>query len=572
MPGTDDEADVGGSESVKAKSKVPEFEGKSLDSSIIALPLIERMNKKGVAADKRFKLIVDLNLGHPAGLEVARDIVYVEIFGYETWLALGGSTTTVEYLEEVAGEAQSSAFLDLRDWPGILREPPDHPSDVVDLEKARYTRQYVYPMLTADEIRALVDADARSQPRALYKIWPDFKVKAMLTKSVATVKGDAARVAFSAAGEGIVWAVADTGIDRNHPHFIQHNNLDLSDHLPLKHIDFTQGATKTTTEPVDGNGHGTHVAGIIAGESSIKEVASEENETPSTEEDEPGAKQWEPERWRGTVERDKEGDRSYSRKQLKEPIAGVAPKARLVSLRVLSDSGTGRVSNLLAAIGYVQEMNDFGRLLRIHGVNMSVGYGFDPEWFACGQSPLCVEVDRLVRSGVSVVVAAGNTGYWKRGGTEAAINSGLDLTINDPGNAQLAITVGSTHREKPHTYGVSYFSSKGPTGDGRLKPDLVAPGEKVLSCAAGKGSEKIEKKLTGSDKGKSVDYRQESGTSMAAPHVSGAIAAFLSARTEFIGQPQRVKKIFMESATDLGRDRYFQGHGLVDLMRAMQSV
>jgi hypothetical protein len=59
---------------------------------------------------------------------------------------------------------------------------------------------------------------------------------------------------------------------------------------------------------------------------------------------------------------------------------------------------------------------------------------------------------------------------------------------------------------------------------------------------------------------------------MAAPHVSGVIAAFLSIRREFIGQPERVKQIFRASATDLRRDRYFQGSGLVDLMRAIQSV
>jgi len=59
---------------------------------------------------------------------------------------------------------------------------------------------------------------------------------------------------------------------------------------------------------------------------------------------------------------------------------------------------------------------------------------------------------------------------------------------------------------------------------------------------------------------------------MAAPHVSGAIAAFLSIRREFIGQPDRVKRLFLESATSLGRERYFQGSGLVDLMRAIQSV
>ena len=55
-------------------------------------------------------------------------------------------------------------------------------------------------------------------------------------------------------------------------------------------------------------------------------------------------------------------------------------------------------------------------------------------------------------------------------------------------------------------------------------------------------------------------------------HVSGAIAAFLSIRKEFIGEPERVKKIFTSTATDLGLDRYFQGSGLVDLMRAIQSV
>jgi subtilisin family serine protease len=198
-----------------------------------------------------------------------------------------------------------------------------------------------------------------------------------------------------------------------------------------------------------------------------------------------------------------------------------------------------------------------------------VGYDFEPEWFACGQSPLCVEVDRLVRSGVVVVVAAGNTGYGVQT-TEAAGNksSGLPLSINDPGNAELAITVGSTHRDMPHTYGVSYFSSKGPTGDGRMKPDLLAPGEKILSCAAGHAREEAADSVKSTE----FEYLEQSGTSMAAPHVSGVAAAFLSIRREFIGQPEKVKELFVKSATDLHRDRYFQGSGLVDLMRAIQSV
>jgi serine protease AprX len=68
------------------------------------------------------------------------------------------------------------------------------------------------------------------------------------------------------------------------------------------------------------------------------------------------------------------------------------------------------------------------------------------------------------------------------------------------------------------------------------------------------------------------NYFEQSGTSMAAPHVSGAIAALLSIRREFIGDPESLKKIFTSAATDLGRARYFQGCGLVDLMRAIQSI
>jgi subtilisin family serine protease len=238
-------------------------------------------------------------------------------------------------------------------------------------------------------------------------------------------------------------------------------------------------------------------------------------------------------------------------------------------LKVLDSQGRGLASSIISAIDYVQQINGFGRRIRIHGVNLSVGYDFEPEWFACGQSPLCVEVDRLVKSGVVVVVAAGNTGYgYAKSAFRGSIAAGMSLTINDPGNAELAITVGATHREMPHVYGVSYFSSKGPTGDGRLKPDLVAPGEKIVSCSRGKLQTDAQAHIDGA----ACDYTEDSGTSMAAPHVSGVIAAFLSVRREFIGQPEAVKNIFLSSATDLNRDRYFQGRGLVDLMRAIQSV
>jgi subtilisin family serine protease len=113
----------------------------------------------------------------------------------------------------------------------------------------------------------------------------------------------------------------------------------------------------------------------------------------------------------------------------------------------------------------------------------------------------------------------------------------------------------------PHAYGVSYFSSKGPTADGRAKPDVLAPGERIVSCAANVGGN-----------GNDAFYREDSGTSMAAPHVSGAVAAFLSIRREFIGRPDAVKELFLTTATDLKRLPHYQGHGLVDLMRAIQAV
>jgi subtilisin family serine protease len=199
-------------------------------------------------------------------------------------------------------------------------------------------------------------------------------------------------------------------------------------------------------------------------------------------------------------------------------------------------------------------------------VNLSVGYPFDPSWFATGLTPVCREVDRLVRSGVLVVVAAGNTGYgYALDPQEQQFRLGFDMTINDPGNAERALTVGSTST-KPHSTGVSYFSSKGPTGDGRMKPDVVAPGERVVSAGAGALLARAQASVP------DATYVENSGTSMAAPHVSGAAAAVLSVHGEFVGRPEEVKRIIVGAATDLGRARTFQGSGLLDLMRAIQSV
>ncbi|MEN3332224.1 MAG: serine protease AprX [Blastocatellia bacterium] len=518
------------------------FTPEILDSTVIAIPLLkklkrdrEELKKNPARKPQLFPVIIDLNLKFPGGRDGARK-----------WVL----EATAKIIAQV----------------GIDKDP-NHQG--INKLKSDFSQQYLFAVLEGDVIREMVKLDAEAKEevkdtgihskigtRAIYHVWPDFEIKRLTNQSISTVKADAAQSSFAAFGEDIVWAVLDSGIDISHPHFATHKNLDLQD--PLSHMDFTQlNSSDPATALRDAFGHGTHVGGIIAGAMRVR------NPGEVIQDDNPGVV----EKIRAYMRlRDEEGEISYSEAKIRA-ISGMAPKCKLLSFKVLDDNGDGLASNLIVAIAKIQELNGHGRRLLVHGVNMSVGYDFEPEWFACGQSPLCVEVNRLVRSGVVVVVAAGNTGYGAaQSQFRGVISAGIDLTINDPGNADLAITVGSTHRTMPHIYGVSYFSSKGPTGDGRAKPDLVAPGEKILSCAAGKRLAEMR------EKGRECDYLEESGTSMAAPHVSGVIAAFLSIRREFIGYPEKVKEILLATATDLKRERYFQGYGLVDLMRAIQSV
>ncbi len=495
------------------------FDPTVLDRTVIARPLLELLDQRGDNAV--FDVVIDVNMLYAGGRERARQ--------------------RVADLIAVALAASSDARVDST---GIG----------VNHRKTDLSDQYVFARLDGRAIRALVKLDAQSAggasnspARVIFHIWPDFEVKALLTHSVSTVKADAALTAFTASGAKVVWAVLDSGVQGDHPHFRKHKTLLLD--APLAHVDFTAPPGTAGTPLVDDFGHGTHVAGIIAGELALADLPPGQTiSAVSRHRDEMGA-----------VTREVVPLRA---------IRGIAPQATLVSLKVLGPDGRGPVSNVIVALESVDRVNGYGKDIKIHGVNLSVGYDFDPEWFACGQSPLCNVVDRLVRSGVVVVVAAGNTGYgYDETVDRGSVAAGLSLSINDPGNADRAITVGSTHRDMPHVYGVSYFSSKGPTGDGRPKPDVVAPGEKIISCGAGAALD-AARTATQSD----ALYVEDSGTSMAAPHVSGAIAAFLSIRREYIGQSEEVKRIFMRAATDLNRERYFQGAGLIDLMRAIQSV
>jgi subtilisin family serine protease len=440
---------------------------------------------------------------------------------------------------------------------------------------------YYHCLISVTEWCKLLRLDQSSSDpkhRSIHRIWPDYTVKPLIDRSVATVKADAARRSFDAAGERIVWAVIDSGIDGTHPHFNNPEYLTLShESVAGLHRDFTVPMEHETerfktvaSALLDPFGHGTHVAGIIAG--GLPAGMSNGQTKGKTKQSMRASFRV----FQRMLDYEEAGDRlaqRISERHLADSsrLRGVAPRCKLVSLRVLDGQGAGRARNVMKALRYVREINGEGKTPVIHGVNISIGYEFDAEIFACGQSPLCEEVERLVRSGVVVVVAAGNTGYGRLAADQRTTRTGMMQTINDPGNAEGAITVGATHRDSPHTFGVSYFSSKGPTGDGRLKPDLVAPGERITSCAAGTFRNEIRqfvKNLTAA----TAVYLDRNGTSMAAPHVSGAIAAFLSIRREFIKRREEVKKIFLGSAMSLGRERYFEGHGMVDLMKAIQSV
>ena len=404
------------------------------------------------------------------------------------------------------------------------------------------------------------DADVGTDGRIL-EVSLNRVASAALEHSIPAVKADAVQSMFNISCRKIVWAVLDSGIDGRHEAFMATDVGGKSISRIRKTLDFTNIREIVSD---DANDIGQSELENIAHRCSLSLVEAKRYLHVIAEQARDGL----PVNW-NVVEklitvRDPEPPATSHGTHVAGIIGadakdigfgGMCPDITLYDFRVLGKTLEETEFAIIAALQYIRFVNERNNRIAIHGANLSLSVPHNVRNFACGQTPVCNECERLVDSGVVVVTAAGNNGHLAfetRDGTSFWLPA--SNTITDPGNCESVITVGATHGNLPQTYGVSFFSSRGPTGDGRHKPDLLAPGEKVLSTVPGN------------------EWAFESGTSMAAPHVSGAAAMLLSRYEDLIGDPRRLKDILCKSATNLGRDRNFQGYGMLDVLRAFQSI
>src|SRR6185295_14916133 len=298
----------------------------------------------------------------------------------------------------------------------------------------------------------------------------------------ATTGATAVRQELGLDGSGIGVAVIDSGITAWHDDL---SDANLSSQRVDRFVNFVSGSQTRSDE----YGHGTHVAGIIAGNGF-----------------------------------DSGGARS-----------GIAPASRLVVLKVLDGSGQGRISNVIAALDYVLAHRCE---LNIRVVNMSVATGVYESY---NFDPLTQAAKRAVDAGIVVVAAAGNNGRSPEGHTQYG-------GITAPGNAPWVLTVGaSSHMGTIDRTDdtIALFSSRGPTAiDRAAKPDLVAPGVGIESLsvpASAFYTTKAAYLLDGTVPKPFPPYLSLSGTSMAAPVVAGTVALMLEANPALT--PNAVKAI-----------------------------
>jgi hypothetical protein len=507
-----------------------------------------QFKKRKDLADMLRELLQSLQDGHRAG----KAVVYENFTAVQRYLTLAG---ILLWARDGIPAARSSRR-------GAAK--PDPVSAAEDILKLAVNdiNTIVDKLFTLYGLILKTDADGKSGAELIFQVSLNRRAAPALTRSVPAVKGDAARTLFKVDTRKIAWAVLDSGIDRDHHAFrddagksrvkgtfdftrirqicsIDNDNIDAAELASLvKEVgepaakvkqwlkdlrdnaererpiawDVAEKLLRREPPPELTSPHGTHVAGIIGARKPA-------------------------EGYDGATYAD-----------------GMCPEIQLYDFRVLAKTTEDTEFAIIGALQYIRYINERHSYTTIHGANLSLSIPHNVRNYACGRTPVCVECQRLVEAGVVVVAAAGNRGYQRFQTEEGLFDNYAAFSITDPGNAEDVITVGATHGNWPHTYGVSFFSSRGPTGDGRPKPDLVAPGERVEAPFPNR------------------EVGAESGTSMAAPHVSGAAAMLMARYPELIGNPRRIKRILCDTATDLNRDRSFQGFGMLDVLRAFQSL
>lgn len=299
-------------------------------------------------------------------------------------------------------------------------------------------------------------------------------------------------------GSGIAVALIDSGVN-------SHRDLNTTGLLSLPRVVYNQSFVPGSSSAADQYGHGTHIAGLIAG-----------NGASST----------------GLI---------YSK-----TFKGIAPSAKIINLRVLDQNGTATDSTVISAIDKAISLKS---TYNIRVINLSLGRGVFESYKL---DPLCQAVEKAWKHGIVVVVAAGNNGRFQPTDGYA--------TVTSPGNDPYVITVGSMKPMDTATRTddlIASYSSKGPTLiDHIVKPDIVAPGNLLISTetsntalysAEPSNLVPLNYYIYGGTSRSSTTYFTLSGTSMATGVVSGAVADLLQAHPTLT--PDQVKARLMKSAS-----------------------
>ena len=209
---------------------------------------------------------------------------------------------------------------------------------------------------------------------------------------------------------------------------------------------------------------------------------------------------------------------------------GVAPEASLIVAKVLKADGTGKMSDVMAGIEWAVKQ-------KAGVINVSLG---GPPVPSDGTDALSEMCDAATDQGVVVCVAAGNAGPNPQ-------------TIGAPAASRKAITVGATVSDRADADRVADFSARGPTSDGRPKPDVAFPGVNIMAARA-----------KGTSLGAIFDdhYTELSGTSMATPHCTGTVALLRAAHPEL--SAEEVKARVLRGAHDMTLDANVEGRGRGD--------